>query len=234
MAMIAVAFIVIVTVLAFAGCGGDDDGEVVQMEGSPSPEEGTPAGGTPSAGETPLSGGDDEGGGSGEDGGGDGARDLATAGGDCIPGGGGYLRAELSGEIEDSLDWGNDDTTCDGGLHSSGIGFEIIFSHDYRDEGPLIFRLRIIELEEGETGEDEALAISVSGPAVGIAIFAPLGVPCTVDLTEHSRIGEVDVDGRLYAVAGSVSCTRPLTYLGGTGAEITLSDLEFRGVTLWN
>lgn len=232
--MIAVAFIVIVTALAFAGCGGDDDGEVVQMEGSPSPEEGTPAGETPSAGETPLFGGDDEGGGSGEDGGGDGAQDLATAGEGCIPGGGGYLRAELSGEIEDSLDWGNDDTTCGGGLHSSGIGFEIIFSHDYRDEGPLIFRLRIIELEEGETGEDEALAISVSGPAVGIAIFAPLGVPCTVDLTEHSRIGEVDVDGRLYAVAGSVSCTRPLTYLGGTGAEITLSDLEFRGVTLWN
>lgn len=146
----------------------------------------------------------------------------------CLTDGSGILKVALSGTLEHSIEWGNDDMEC-GGFNGSvqfsgvpqGTSTQIDLSFD-------------IDAEEGATGTGLPARAIIYDWDSG-ANFANSNASCTVDLTEQSLIDE-NPAFRSYRVVGSGSCAEPLGQLSGDGAgtgKIEIGSFEFVGLAVW-
>ncbi len=165
--------------------------------------------------------GDKEGG--GEDSGTDETIDVSEM---CVPpDASGRLQATLSGAIEASLDWGDADMSCGGGV-TGPTSAAFSFESDLGDERLIV--LITVEGYDGESAITDAVGrVDLTGSAAGDSA-AYTGSECLVSLTAPTEVGEYN-GVFMFALDGTVECSTPADAMVGEGS-VTITDLSFRGV----
>jgi len=144
----------------------------------------------------------------------------------CLPGGGGHLQLEISGDFTAQVDWDNAGTVCDGGPRPGGDALRLAFS---READELMVLVGITGLERGATGEGLLANITIVRQGMG-RFYGTLGAhACVVDVTENLSQPGIE-DG--YRVSGQGRCAAGIEAIGRPG-EIRVSPFEFTGMAWW-
>lgn len=152
---------------------------------------------------------------------------MATASpGACLPGGGGHLQLEISGDFAAQVEWEDAGTVCDGGPRPDGDALRLVFS---RDDDGLMVLVGITGLQRGATGEGLLANITIVRQGMG-RFYGTLGAhACVVDVTANQPEPGVE-DG--YRVSGRGRCAAGIEAIGRPG-EIRVSPFEFTGLAYW-
>lgn len=144
----------------------------------------------------------------------------------CIPGGGGRLVMEIHGAFEDSVDWGNEGTVCEGGPRPEGDALRLMFS---READGLLVVLGITGLQPGVTGEGFLANLTVVRQGLG-EFYGTLGADaCVVEVARN----EPDPSAAdAYRVSGRGRCVAPVEAIAREG-EIRVAPFEFAGLAHW-
>jgi hypothetical protein len=146
----------------------------------------------------------------------------------CVMDQDGYVRGQLYGAVQTSLDWSGADMLCDGMSRPQGRGIRLVFSGPRgEDEAGLVI---VVGLEEAELGIDKGeLTANVTIIDRGTGMFySTQQVPrCWSQITSQLMLsGTAEetwrLDGRLY-------CASALAALTGPGS-VTLDELEYSGI----
>lgn len=148
----------------------------------------------------------------------------------CLPDGSGYARVVLSGAVEYSIEWHNDDMEC------GGHGNTLQFGGVPAGAGSQVDLMFKIQVEEGATGTDLLAMVGITDRASQRSFQTSEGSGCTADVTEQSLIDE-NPAFRRYRLAANGRCSKPsVQYSPGPGAgvsEITVGDFELVGLAVW-
>lgn len=151
------------------------------------------------------------------------AEDAAS---DCIPGGDGALRMEISGYFDARVDWANAGTRCAGGPRPDGDALRLMFS---RPDDALLVVIGITGLARGATGTGLPANLTIVREGRG-EFFGSLGADaCLVDVTENAPIADA-ADG--FRVSGQGRCLAPIDAVARDG-EIRVAPFEFTGLAYW-
>jgi len=152
-----------------------------------------------------------------------GAADAPVA---CLPGGGGHLQLEISGDFAAVVDWGNAGTVCDGGPRPGGDALRLVFS---READELMVLVGITGLERGGTGDGLLANVTIVRQGMG-RFYGTLGAhACVIDVT--ANLPEPGIENG-YRVSGRGRCAAGIEAIGRTG-EIRVSPFEFTGLAFW-
>ena len=155
---------------------------------------------------------------------------LAALAGDgpfqCLPGGGGRLEVQISGEFDAAVDWGNDGTRCDGGPRPDGDALRLMFS---RDDDGLLMVLGITGLGRGATRESLPANLTVVRQGLGL-FYGSLGADTCVVTVEENLAMEDQPD--TYRVSGHGRCEAPIEAIARDG-EIRIAPFAFTGKAYW-
>jgi hypothetical protein len=145
---------------------------------------------------------------------------------ECLPGGGGGLVIEISGEFEASVEWGNEGTRCEGGPRPAGDALRLMFS---RDDDGLLMVLGITGLERGTTGAALLANLTVVRQGMGL-FYGSLGADaCVVEVDENTlEAGHAET----WRVAGRGRCEAPIEAIAREG-EIRVAPFTFTGKAYW-
>jgi len=146
----------------------------------------------------------------------------------CLPDGSGSLKVVLSGTLEHTIEWRNDDMECGGINGTLQFGGVPAGANTQVD---LNFK---IEVDEGATGTDLPVRVTIYDWASG-SNFAMSGSGCTANVTEQSLIDE-NPAYRSYRIAANGGCAEPLGQVSGPGAgvgKIMVGPFEFVGLAVW-
>lgn len=137
----------------------------------------------------------------------------------CGPGA--YLRGQLHGDLEWTIDWSAEAMRCDGMLRPDAAGLRLIFAPPEQAKGPLL----VIGLNadpDDALGREVVANITIVDEGNGRFFNSGTGERCWA---QASRVIS-DADG--YQVAGRVYCAGALAQVNGTGT-VTPGELEFAG-----
>lgn len=151
---------------------------------------------------------------------------AGEAGYSCLPGGGGGLELEISGEFEARVAWGNEGTRCEGGPRPAGDALRLMFS---RDEDGLLMVLGITGLERGATGAALLANLTIVRQGLGM-FYGSLGADaCVVEVDENvAEAGHPDT----WRVSGRGRCEAPIEAIAREG-EIRVAPFTFTGKAYW-
>jgi hypothetical protein len=148
------------------------------------------------------------------------------AGSDCVPGGGGALRMEISGYFDATVDWADKGTRCAGGPRPGGDALRLMFS---RADEALLVVIGITGLERGAVGTGLPANLTIVREGRG-EFFGSLGAAaCLVDVTENAPLADA-ADG--FRVSGLGRCLAPIDAVARDG-EIRVAPFEFTGLAWW-
>lgn len=138
------------------------------------------------------------------------------------------FRVDLSGGVDESIDW---DNGC-GGL-AGGESLELVFI-DGRDSEGLLFLISVSGIEKGDTGKDCTATISILGTTDEDAAISngTEESDCIVDITSAKKI-ESGLDAAIYAVKGRVTCPGPAAGSFGDREDIEIGEIEFEAEVAW-
>ena len=153
--------------------------------------------------------------------------------GGCLPGGNGYLRARIRGELNLDIDWHNSEIECDGGPRPNGHGLRVSFAGPQHSDGR---RLRLVfgvgDVKEGQAGRELPTNLTVIFEGEQ-RLFATRGEDrCTVDKLEQERLGALGGPKRTYRIVASGFCISPASTLDGKG-RILVTRFDFAGNALF-
>lgn len=158
------------------------------------------------------------------------SRDDARGSQGCLPDGTGYVRVVLSGAVEYSIEWHNDDMEC------GGHGGTLQFGGVPAGAGSQVDLMFSIEVEEGATGTDLPARVGINDRASERHFQTSEWGGCTADVTEQSIIDE-NPAFRRYRLAANGSCAQPSVQYAGPGgagaSEVVVGDFELIGVAVW-
>jgi hypothetical protein len=154
------------------------------------------------------------------------AAHATDAGGGCLPGDGGRLQMEISGDFEATLDWANEGTRCDGGPRPAGDALRLMFSRE--DDGLLVV-IGITGLQRGQTGEGLLANVTLVRQGLG-RFYGTLGADaCVVAVAENKPVeGLADA----WRVRGQGYCAASIEAIARDG-EIRIAPFEFTGLAFW-
>lgn len=151
---------------------------------------------------------------------------AAEPGGSCLPGEGGHLRMEVSGDFDAALDWPNEGTHCDGGPRPAGDALRLMFSRE--DDGLLVV-IGITGLQRGQTGAGLLANITLVRQGLG-RFYGTLGADaCVVAVAENTP---VDGLADAWRVRGQGYCAAAIEAIAREG-EIRVAPFEFSGLAFW-
>lgn len=156
-----------------------------------------------------------------------GAIAIATEpGGACLPGDGGRLQMEISGDFVATLDWANEGTRCDGGPRPAGDALRLMFSRE--DDGLLVV-IGITGLQRGQTGEGLLANVTLVRQGLG-RFYGTLGADaCVVAVAENTPVeGLADA----WRVRGQGFCAASIEAIARDG-EIRIAPFQFTGLAFW-
>jgi hypothetical protein len=140
------------------------------------------------------------------------------------------VRVVLSGAVEYSIEWHNDDMEC------GGQGSTLQFGGVPAGAGSHVDLSITIQVEEGATGTDLPASVGVTDRASERYFQTSEVGGCTANVTEQSLIDE-NPAFRRYRLAANGRCDKPsVQYSPGPGAgvsEITVGHFELIGVAVW-
>jgi len=150
----------------------------------------------------------------------------------CLPEGGGFLRARLSGAVDADLSWNNEDTECSGATRPSG-GVRIRFSHDFGKtpaggELRLVLLFGIPGLREGMPSHDLPVNLTIIREGAGEFFGTRGDDKCSIEKLEQRAIAGIPMRNRSYRVTARGFCTQPARAVTGDGV-ILVSRFDFTG-----
>ena len=147
----------------------------------------------------------------------------------CLPTGGGYLRARLSGAISEEIDWKNEGTECVGAVRPTDGGIRMRFSHaDAANDAKIVLVFGIATLKEGTSAKSIPVNVTVIREGKGEFYSTQGDDKCMLDeVRQHPLIG-IPFKSRSYRVIARGYCTEPARAVRGQGA-VLLSRFDFAG-----
>jgi hypothetical protein len=156
----------------------------------------------------------------------DNANTAATATA-CLPGGGGFLNARLSGAVQAELVWGNAGMECTGGVRPDG-GIRIRFSHDDGGGKRLVLLFGVASLREGQSAKALPVNVTVIREGLGEFYSTQGDNKCTLDEVRQEPLVGVPHRARSYRITARGFCTHPARAVRGDGV-ILLSRFDYVG-----
>jgi hypothetical protein len=146
----------------------------------------------------------------------------------CLPRGGGYLKARLSGAVQAELDWGNKGTECTGAVRPDG-GIRVRFSHkDGVDGGRLVLLFGIAGLREGQSAKALPVNVTVIREGLGEFYSTQGDNKCTLDDVRQEPLVGIPHRSRSYRIVARGFCTHPARAVRGDGV-ILMSRFDYVG-----
>ncbi len=147
----------------------------------------------------------------------------------CLPSGDGFLRAQLDGALQMTLDWKNDGLQCEGMPRPEGKGIRVTFGRALGDGGErLLIVFGIAGLSESSSGRALPANLTIIDEG-GEQIFGTLGDDkCVVDRISQQLITPWRRELRTYRVSGRGFCTQPARAVGGDSG-VLMSTFDFAG-----
>lgn len=146
----------------------------------------------------------------------------------CLPDGGGYLKARLSGALQTELDWGNAGMECTGAVRPDG-GLRIRFSHpDGNEGGRLVLLFGVAGLREGQSAKALPVNVTVIREGQGEFYSTQGDNKCTLDQVAQEPITGIPHRSRSYRISARGFCTGPAREVNGDGV-VMLSRFDYLG-----
>lgn len=147
----------------------------------------------------------------------------------CLPDGGGYVRARISGTMSQELDWANEGTECTGAIRPTDGGVRMRFSRfDEASASKIVLVFGIANLREGESAKTLPVNVTVIREGAGEFYSTQGDDKCMLDSIKQEPIVGVPHRSRSYRVSARGFCTEPARAVRGQGA-ILLSRFDFAG-----
>jgi hypothetical protein len=148
---------------------------------------------------------------------------------ECLADGRGYVRARISGAMDQELDWPNKGTECTGAIRPTDGGVRMRFSRfDERSASKIVLVFGIANLREGESANTLPVNVTVIREGSGEFYSTQGDDKCMLDTIQQAPIVGVPHRSRSYRVTARGFCTEPARAVRGTGA-ILLSRFDFAG-----
>ncbi|MDY6944579.1 MAG: hypothetical protein SXG53_02580 [Pseudomonadota bacterium] len=144
----------------------------------------------------------------------------------CLPDGGGFLNARLSGAVQAELVWGNEGLECTGAVRPDG-GIRIRFSHQ-DGAGRLVLLFGIAGLREGQSAKALPVNLTVIREGLGEFYSTRGDNKCTLDEVRQEPLAGIPRRSRSYRVTARGFCTHPARAVRGDGV-ILLSRFDYVG-----
>jgi hypothetical protein len=144
----------------------------------------------------------------------------------CLPDGGGFLKARLSGAVQAELVWGNEGMECTGAVRPDG-GIRIRFSHKDGD-GRLVLLFGVAGLREGQSAKALPVNLTVIREGLGEFYSTRGDNKCTLDEVRQEPLVGIPHRSRSYRVTARGFCTHPARAVRGDGV-ILLSRFDYVG-----
>lgn len=146
----------------------------------------------------------------------------------CLPDGGGFLKARLSGAVQAELVWGNEGTECTGAVRPDG-GIRIRFSHaDGGDGARLVLLFGVAGLREGQSAKALPVNVTVIREGLGEFYSTQGDNKCTLDEVRQEPLVGIPHRSRSYRIVARGFCTHPARAVRGDGV-ILLSRFDYAG-----
>ena len=147
----------------------------------------------------------------------------------CLPDGGGFLRARLSGAINLELDWGNEDTQCTGAVRPTDGGIRMRFSRTTASiDSNLVVVFGIANLEEGRSAKSLPVNVTVIREGEGEFFSTQGDDKCMLDEVSQEAIIGIPNRSRSYRIVARGFCTEPARAVRGPGV-VLMSRFDFAG-----
>jgi len=147
----------------------------------------------------------------------------------CLPDGGGFLRARLSGALEAELDWGNEDLECTGAVRPVDGGIRMRFA---RDGKPGELRLAIVfgiaTLREGKSASAVPVNVTIMREGAGEFYSTQGDDKCMLDRVRQEPLVGIPHRNRSYRIVARGFCMEPARAVNGAGA-VLLSRFDYAG-----
>lgn len=142
----------------------------------------------------------------------------------------GFLRAQLYGAFNATLDWAAADLNCEGMPRPDGAGGRLRFAGPIADgERQLAIIIAIPELTRDSAGAEHASNVTVIEEGGG-RFFSTLDLSNC--LTELDSVTAVEDGSDRYAIAGTLYCVSPLAEINGD-SSVSIPELRFSGLIDW-
>lgn len=148
---------------------------------------------------------------------------------ECLPDGGGYLRARLSGAIEEELHWENEGTECSGAMRPTDGGIRLRFGRLDPESGvKIVLVFGVADLREGRAAKALPVNVTVIREGTGEFYGTQGDDKCMLDDVRQEPIVGIPHRSRAYRVIARGFCTEPARAIQGQGA-VLLSRFDFAG-----
>jgi len=144
----------------------------------------------------------------------------------CLPDGGGFLKARLSGAVQMELAWGNEGTECTGAVRPDG-GIRMRFSHADGD-GRLVLLFGVAGLREGQSATALPVNVTVIREGLGEFYSTQGDDKCTLDEVRQEPLVGIPHRTRSYRITARGFCTHPARAVRGEGV-ILMSRFDYVG-----
>jgi hypothetical protein len=147
----------------------------------------------------------------------------------CLPSGDGYLHARLGGAMDQTIDWPNSGTRCQGETRSEPPGVRLSFQREPAGKENLLFVFGLTGVREGQPAH--ALGTNLTLIVQGTSkIYGTRGDSrCTVDsLTQTAT-----KTAHSYRLEARGFCTQPAHAVRGNGT-VLVSTFEFAGLVTYD
>lgn len=147
----------------------------------------------------------------------------------CLPDSGGYLRAHLSGSINQELSLSGAQLDCTGSIRPTGDGLRLRFGEHNAPEGTrLVLLFGISGIKEGEAGRALPVNLTVMREGRGEFYATQGDHRCTVDEIHQEPLSGIPLKQRSWRVVARGFCTQPARALNGDGF-ILVTRFDFAG-----
>jgi hypothetical protein len=157
------------------------------------------------------------------------AAQTAQKGAQCLPNHEGFLRARLSGNANEELNWGAAEIECTGGARPDDTGVRIRFTQKVAagvQRWILVFG--ISRLKEGQRGRALPANVTLIREGSGEFYSTQGDDKCTIDEVRQVAISGMPRKARSYRLTARGFCTEPARAVRGPGA-ILVSRFDFVG-----
>jgi len=145
----------------------------------------------------------------------------------CLPEGGAYLRARLSGAIDAELSWNDRSLSCAGSVRPDNEGIRLRFAATQGTQR-LVLLFGIGGLKEGQSGKVLPANLTIIREGSGEFYGTQGDNKCTIDEITQQPLHGVPLKQRAYRIVARGFCTQPARALNGDGA-ILVTRFDFSG-----
>jgi hypothetical protein len=146
----------------------------------------------------------------------------------CVMDQDGYLRGQLYGSVEKTLDWQGAAMLCDGMPRPEGLGIRLVFAEQTNPDQPgLVIVIGLADAVLGDPEQELEANVTVVDQHSGQFYSTQSEPRCWTRLINQLRLRGTSTE--TWRLDGELYCASALAALAGTGS-VTLGDITFSGI----